>query len=227
MTTPDQLPGGDDVSGIAELVRLLTSGADLPGVVVLVDEDLGDTAAALEVDQCGHTPMLLCGSAWVEGSRLAMYGTIAHEVAHHALGHTRASARVLLPRLPCFALVAAAAALLGGHVWVAALILLAAPLARLVCLRRCRRHEREADAHAVTLLNAAGLPGTASLTAVLDGIAAAESRWNRTLGWLAATHPPVWARRRHLNAAVVPALPPGTTAATRPYAREEVHPCSP
>ncbi|GAA2870548.1 hypothetical protein GCM10010517_30780 [Streptosporangium fragile] len=199
--TPTPIPtvpsgGSVDLPGLVELVCALRHCAQLPGLLIRITPELDGNAEAAG-SRCDRTPRIGLGTDLLRAPEsLPLYGVLAHEIAHHALGHGRP--RVFW-RDPAWL---AKAALLSGVV----LRLPVAVLAVLVCLvlaaalagaRRDRLQEYDADAHAVRLLDAAGLPGRRLVTAALADLIDAPPG-HRVIGWAFDGHPSARARRRVL-----------------------------
>lgn len=196
LTTPPLTPN-PDLPGLAELACALRHCAQLPGLLIRISPDMDGNAAALE-SRCDRIPRIDLGADLLhEGGSVPLYGVLAHEIAHHALGHGRS-----LPfwRSPAWL---ATAALLSGLVLrlpLAALVFLACLLlvARMAGARRGRLEEYDADAHAVRLLDAAGLPGRRLVAAALADLVDMPPGF-RVIGWLFDGHPSARARRRTLG----------------------------
>lgn len=190
-------PVAVDLPGLAELTADLTRAAHVPGTLVVIDGDLTDGQAYTHTDTCTRAPQITLAADLLTGGPYPLYGALAHEIAHRALGH-------LSPRRPWrwaseAAALAAIAAVLTGYPWglaVAATVVMAA--AHLLDAYRQRAEEMEADAHSVELLNAAGLPGRDVVAATLAQLPA-DGWWYRTVGWIGGGRPTVAARRRALD----------------------------
>lgn len=193
-----------DLPGLADLAARIASAASAGDVLVVVEGE--GTYGYAHTGPC--TPARRIGL----GRDLLtvpphMAGVLAHEVAHHALGHLdRPDMWATVQR---WALrVAVAALVAGGYLPAVRLAALAlAGVAALVCVAallldagRDRRDEYEADAHAVQLLDALGHDGRAATAASLRPMES-DPWWYRAVGWLAGTHPTPAARLRRIEAA--------------------------
>lgn len=193
-TAPNDTPA--DLPGLAELVCALRHCAQLPGLLIRITPDLDGNAEAVG-SRCDRAPRVNLGADLLRGpDSLALYGVLAHEIAHHALDHGRTRAFWCNPAW------LAKAALLGGLV----LRLPLPALAVLVCVvlaaeladaRRERLQEYDADTHAVRLLDAVGLPGRRLVAAALADVIDAPPCY-RLIGWAFDGHPSARARRRTL-----------------------------
>ncbi|MGW4640787.1 M48 family metalloprotease [Sphaerisporangium sp. NPDC004334] len=183
-----------DLPGLAKLICALRHSARLPGLLVHITPELEDNAEALAV-RCDRTPRIDLGTGLL-GEGDALYGVLAHEIAHHALGHGVAAP---FWRRPSWW---ARAALLAGLI-VHLPVLLLGVLGCLVVavhaagVRRARLEEFDADFHAVLLLDAAGLPGRRLMAAALADLIDLPAGY-RLIGWLLDDHPSAKARRRLL-----------------------------
>ncbi|MBG0819869.1 M48 family metalloprotease [Planomonospora sp. ID91781] len=182
--------------GLAELVCALRHCAQLPGLLIRVEPDLGGNAGAFGT-RCDRTPRIELGADLLhDADSLPLYGVLAHEIAHHALGH---DAERPLWQSPAWWSKAAllAALVLEAPLPVLLVLAVVALAAALATARRERLAEYDADAHAVRLLDAAGLPGrrlvAAALADLVDGPA-----WYRLTVALFDSHPSARARRRVL-----------------------------
>ncbi|MEV5408591.1 M48 family metalloprotease [Thermopolyspora sp. NPDC052614] len=170
------------------------------GVVVVAVAAGEEGQASMEIDCTGTTPLItVSGDLAAVPARL--YGVAAHEAAHCVLGHTDRRRR-------WWRLAAAGAAWAGVGAGSAALVTgasmlpaVAAAVVSVTCLligaALGRRAEYAADAHAVRLLEAAGVPGRQAVAAALAAIPA-ESAWYRAGGWLVDGHPLRAARLRRI-----------------------------
>ncbi|GGK94307.1 hypothetical protein Ppa06_64700 [Planomonospora parontospora subsp. parontospora] len=189
--------GADAPAGLAVLVEALTSGTYVPGVLVVTDPGL-EGNAAIDHDPCTKTVRLNLGADWLnEQRRLPLVGTLAHEIAHHALGHLTSSTgwwRWAGRVAACLALIS-----FGSRTWPLVLVALAVmSAAELVDAAADRAREYAADAHAVLLLGEAGLPGHHIMDAALAAIPAETPRQRSLIGRLISSHPSAADRRRAL-----------------------------
>lgn len=196
-------PGTTELAGLAGLVWALRTAADLPGVAVIVDPALGDNAAAGDGGGCGAAPVLEIGADLLTGpASLALYGTLAHEIAHLALHHPGQRATAAWKVLSSVAAGFAAGSLLTGlPAWVSAGLAAVAGAAHLIWAQARRLGEYDADTYAVTLLERAGLPGRETVTAMLRQLTDDEPRWYAAAGWIVGEHPTAAARLRNLDPA--------------------------
>ncbi|MER6826563.1 M48 family metalloprotease [Streptosporangium sp. NPDC000563] len=194
LTAPNHTP--DDLPGLAELVCALRHCAQLPGLLIRITPDLDGNAEAF-ASRCDRTPRVGLGADLLQDpDSSSLYGVLAHEIAHHALDHDHPR---MFWRNPVWL---AKAALLGGLVLrlpLPALAVLACVVlaAALVEARRERLQEYDADAHAVRLLDAVGLPGRRLMAAALADLIDAPPGY-RLIGWAFDGHPSARARRRTL-----------------------------
>lgn len=195
MTT--HAPAATALQGLAELTADLTRAAHVPGTLVVVDGDLTDGQAYTHLDTCTRAPQITLAADLLTGGPYPLYGALAHEIAHRALGHL--TARRPWRWASHAAAVVTVAAVLTGYPWaLAAATAAAMTAAHLLDARRQRAEELEADAHSVRLLDAVGLPGRDVVAATLDRLPA-DGWWYRTAGWVGGCHPTVAARRRALD----------------------------
>ncbi|MCT9932465.1 M48 family metallopeptidase [Planotetraspora sp. A-T 1434] len=173
-----------------------------------MDPSLGDQAVATSPTRCGQATTVTLGADLLDANDLILHGVLAHEVAHHHLGHPRNRALFFLAHAMNAAVGCGLAALSLHLTWVAAVLFAAAGMCRLVSDWLCRRCEYAADEHAVALLNAAGFPGARAVAAMVDDCAHTEPRWVRWGGWLVAGHPTVRARAARLAEMTIPATQP-------------------
>ncbi|MFD0890862.1 M48 family metalloprotease, partial [Streptosporangium algeriense] len=181
-TTPTTAPGltEGELAGLADLAAALRCHTTRPGMLIALDPELGDNARA-SVSLCDGTARIDLGPALLASGPQPLYGVLAHEIAHHALDHgptllQRCRMRVaqaallggLALNLPSLAVLALAVLMIGVH---------------LVDARRSRLEEYDADAYAVRLLEAAGLPGRRIMTAALSDLPA-DSIACRLGGWV-------------------------------------------
>ncbi|MFI7632442.1 M48 family metalloprotease [Microbispora rosea] len=180
---------GTDPAALTALIGALSRAADLPAVAVLVDHDLADNAIAVRTD-CHRTPLVELGADLLDGADDVLAATVAHELAHIALGHETEQRTVWADRVCGLAalglavVIAADGPLVAGY---AAAALSA--VAHLVSTRWQRHMELAADRHAVTLLDQAGMDGYAAMSAMLRDIGAGESALYRRGGWMGSSHP--------------------------------------
>lgn len=180
MTTSDELAADPHVAALL---------AHVPGVALRVDLDQKGGAWAYVID--GRPIVTVCADL-AEGDRWPLYGSLAHELSHHILGHfgdswprrLMAGAQWVAHVSPLVAAFAAG----GGHWAVTALLLTLSAATLLAGVQVDRWQERAADAKSVPLLIASGLPGAAVAEAsLMDG--PPESRWERAAGWAWSSHP--------------------------------------
>lgn len=195
MTT--HAPAAVDLPGLAELTAALARAAHVPGTLVVVDGDLEDGQAYTHTDTCTRAPQITLAADLLTGGPYPLYGALAHEIAHRALGH-------LTGRRPWrwaaqVAGIAAVALVLTGYPWALAAATAAVMVAaHLVDAHRQRAEELAADAHSVQLLDAAGLPGRTIVAATLAQLPA-DGWWYCTAGWVGGCRPTVTARRRAVS----------------------------
>ncbi|MEV7907743.1 M48 family metalloprotease [Streptomyces anulatus] len=194
LTTPTSF--GAELTGLAELVAALRHRAELPGVLIRLDSELGTNAEALG-SHCSRTARIDLGAELLqEPASRALYGTIAHEIAHHALDHGQAAlVRHYRAGLAKTGLLVGLALRLPFAVLVALAFL--ALVAHLAAARAARLEEYDADTYAVRLLDAVGLPGRRIVAAALADLPA-ESAGYLLAGWMFGSHPTPRARRRTL-----------------------------
>lgn len=183
-------------AGLADLMSALRQRTELPGVLICLNPELGDNAEALG-SHCSRIARIDVGTDLLQdAASQTLYGAVAHEIAHHALDHgldtlaqryrvalARTGLLVGLALRPPFALLV-----------VLALLTL---VMHLVAARRSRLQEYDADAYAVRLLDAAGLPGRRIMAAALADLHT-DSIGYRLAGWMFGSHPTARARRRTL-----------------------------
>ncbi|GGS74185.1 hypothetical protein GCM10010156_36410 [Planobispora rosea] len=187
-------------ASLAALADTLRTAAALPGLLVYLSPELDDNACA-ETRRCTPAPLVGIGTALLAtaGSD-ALHGTIAHEIAHHALGHSTDPAVPLLDRLSTCSAIGAAlawAAHLPGALTLALAVV--AITAYLTSAWMQRRAEYAADAYAAVLLDRIGQPGAAIVAATLSAHLADEPRWYARIGWLTGSHPTTAARLHRLT----------------------------
>lgn len=198
-TTP--APSTASLDGLAALTAVLRDAAHLPGLLVYVTDEFGDNARA-EARWCDSAPRIGIGAELLQEHRsVTLLGSMAHEVAHHALSHVSGSIAQVLERAAFWAYTAAvlAAVLPSAPVWGIPVLLGMALVAYLVARWRWRAAEYAADRHAVALLNGLGLPGRQVVTTMLAEDLAVEPTWYTLVGWLAGTHPPAISRLHRLS----------------------------
>ncbi|GAA3158463.1 hypothetical protein GCM10010466_56510 [Planomonospora alba] len=185
------------LAGLATLADTMRTAARLPGMLVYISPELGDNACAGM--QCAPAPVVGIGAALFDARAAALQGALAHEIAHHALGHTTDPVVPVLDRLTTAAAVAAVLAW-PARLPLALVVILAAVAAvlRLTSAWWQRRAEYAADAHAARLLDAAGLPGRPIVAVMLTADLPGEPRWYGRGGWLIGSHPTTPARIRRI-----------------------------
>ncbi|MBN6052701.1 M48 family metalloprotease, partial [Nonomuraea sp. RK-328] len=188
-----------ELVGLAQLTAVLRNSARLPGLLVYVAGELGDNAAA-EARPCGSGPVVGVGAELLDDDHSpALVGSVAHEIAHHALGHLTGW---LVPTLDWLYIWTCVAGIMSAFLpvpgWLAPALLSLALAARLCAAWRRRAAEFAADRHAVALLDSLDMPGPQIVTAMLIRDLAVEPLWYAMVGWLAGTHPPAHARLRRL-----------------------------
>ncbi|MFC7382213.1 M48 family metalloprotease [Sphaerisporangium rhizosphaerae] len=135
-----------------------------------------------------------------DDTALILPATLAHEIAHQALGHPGRRILRLLTHLQCAGLAFGVLAMALHAPWPLILVTAVVTVAARLCLDRTYCHdELAADLHAVTLLDRAGIPGRRAIGATLAEDAAAEPRWHALTGWIFTGHPTVSARLRNLR----------------------------
>ncbi|MEU9832730.1 M48 family metalloprotease [Streptosporangium sp. NPDC048047] len=201
MSTPEHENASPTVlAGLATLAATLGDAAGLPGLLVYVTDAFSDNACA-EVRPCGAPLRVgIAADLLADGRQMSLYGALAHEIAHHALGHPAGWLVPALERITIWAMVAAGAATsLAAPAWVVAVLAVLAVVAFLVSAWRRRADEYAADAHAAALLEAVGLPGAVIVAASLADEITAEPRWYALGGWLLGGHPATGARLHRLS----------------------------
>ncbi|MET8145674.1 M48 family metalloprotease [Sphaerisporangium sp. NPDC005288] len=198
MTVHPPIPAaGPDAEAAAVLADALRRAADLPGVLMRRDVELGP-AAQLTESRCTHVPIVHLGAELAAGPLAPLTGTLAHELAHQALGHLRTRPLVVWWACHQLTLMAGVLALALRSPW--CLVLFAACVAaRIIWARISRTQEYQADAYAVRLLDRTGLPGLDITTSTLWAGQHHDTWWYRTVGWMTGTHPTAAARVRHLH----------------------------
>ncbi|GAT67821.1 protease HtpX [Planomonospora sphaerica] len=186
------------LAGLAALSDTLRTAARLPGVLVYLSPELGTNACAER--RCAPAPMVGIGSALLDVRTAALQGAVAHEIAHHALGHTSDPTVPVLDRLSRWTAIAAVLAW-PARLPLALVLTLAASAAALWLVSTwCqRRAEYAADAHAALLLDAVGLPGRWVVASMLIADLPGEPRWYGLGGWLIGSHPATRARIRRIT----------------------------
>jgi Zn-dependent protease with chaperone function len=151
--------------------------------IVATDPDIGRYACAYR----GHTsglPYIVVGGDLADGDRDAV---IAHELAHHQLGHTIDPTPQRFTAA-AWAAVGAGAAAVFAHPAATLLLAVGAVIAYLTARALDRAQEIEADLAAGEALNSAGADGRALTLAVLAA-GPADPWWIRCGGWVASGHP--------------------------------------
>ncbi|MEV4180689.1 M48 family metalloprotease [Streptosporangium canum] len=206
-TAGDAVPTADqarvidgELPGLAALVWALRSAAELPGVAVIVDPALGDNAAAADCGRCARVPVLELGADLLQARRrLALCGTLAHEIAHLALGHPGQGSAAEWQHTARVAAIGALLVLVFDRPWAAVGLTVVAAALHLLGTRVRRLAEYDADSYAVTLLERAGMPGAQTVTAMLADVADDEPRWYTLAGWAVGEHPTAAARLRTIG----------------------------
>ncbi|GAA3037550.1 M48 family metalloprotease [Streptosporangium longisporum] len=183
-------------AGLAELTGALARAAHAPAVLVVVDPALEDGALA-HGSHCDPDAHISVGADLLADTT-RLRGVLAHEIAHHALGHSQGLTRTSWWQIICRigAATVVAAVVVGSSAWVT-IALVVAIGAHLLAAREQRREEYQADVHSMHLLDAVGLDGRAIVTATLAALPQ-ESRLYRLAGWIIGSHPTPDARRRAL-----------------------------
>ncbi|GAA3039612.1 M48 family metalloprotease [Streptosporangium longisporum] len=181
-------------AGLAELTGALARAAHAPAVLVVVDPALEDGALA-HGSHCDPDAHITLGADLL-ADQTRLRGVLAHEIAHHALGHSQGLTQASWWQNVCWIGICTfvAAIVADSSAW-ADVALVVAIGAHLLAAREQRREEYQADAHSMQLLNAAGLDGHAIVTATLAALPQ-ESRLYRLAGWIIGSHPTPDARRR-------------------------------
>ncbi len=182
---------------LAEHADALRRAAALPGLLVHVHPEIQGGAVSYGPDRCSPVPGVVLSPSLLTGEDLALVGTLAHEVAHHALRHHRRTLTMVLLGALRTAQVAGLVALVMDVVPVALLAAILAVGVRLVDDMVCRGEEYAADAHAVALLTQIGLPGRRAVLAMLATIA--YPWWFGWGGGRLRQHPPTPARVQHIT----------------------------
>jgi len=183
-------------AGLAELVATLRTAAHLPGVLVIVDSD-GATGAEATSMVCLPAPQIRLGADLLdEQHSMRLQGALAHEIAHHALGHL--SGPTLWRRIAAGCGIGALLAL-ATHLpaWLITALVVVAAVNHLLATQAIRLQEHDADLYAARLLEQVGRDGTAIVAATLTALPT-PSLWERTVGRLTASHPTPAARLRVL-----------------------------
>ncbi|SNT60628.1 Peptidase family M48 [Streptosporangium subroseum] len=200
LTTAPEVADTAELAGLAGLVWALRCAAELPGVVVVVDAQLGTNAVAVDQGRCARAPMMKLGANLLQTPQsLALYGTLAHEIAHLALGHTDTCSAPEWKHTSRVAGVGALVTLALNRPGAAATLAAVSAVLHLIASRVSRVAEYDADTYAVTLLERAGLPGVQTMTAMLTDVADDDPRWYALAGWIAGEHPAAAARLRNLS----------------------------
>ncbi|WP_406319135.1 M48 family metallopeptidase [Streptosporangium sp. NBC_01639] len=199
MTIPAPAPTTPaDVADLADLAGALRRAARLPGLLVHITPDLGDNACAV-TRKCDPAPLVEIGTDLLADHRsTVLQGAMAHEIAHHTLKH---GYRPVCWRNPAWLAKACFLAGLIAHLPLPVLGVLAVAVFITAAMgaRRERLQEYDADAHAVRLLDAAGLPGRRIVAAALADLPDEPPAY-RLAGWVFSSHPTSRARRRTLAA---------------------------
>ncbi|MEV0197386.1 M48 family metalloprotease [Nonomuraea sp. NPDC050691] len=194
-----------ELPGLAALAAVVRDAAHLPGLLVYVADELGDNATA-ETRSCGSVLRVGIGADLLEERRsAALLGSVAHEVAHHALGHLTGLLVPALERVAVWSYTVAVVAAVVAPVprWVTPVLLVVALSAYLVARWWRRAAEYAADRHAVSLLDGLGLPGRQVVTAMLREDLEVEPAWYAVVGRLAGSHPPAISRLHRIAAVPV------------------------
>ncbi|GAA3096403.1 M48 family metalloprotease [Streptosporangium carneum] len=181
-----------EAAELARLTGMLTRTATVDDVLVVIEPGLEDAAVSY-TDPCTGVRRIGLGTGLLNGPAARLHGALAHEVAHHALGHTHGSARGRDVRIVIA--LTMGAVLAGAPGWLMVLGLAAGVVLTLLERRDERREEIAADVYSVRLLDGAGLPGHSIVTTTLAE-APADPWWYRAGGWITGTHPTLRARRR-------------------------------
>ncbi|MFF0249590.1 M48 family metalloprotease [Streptosporangium sandarakinum] len=185
-----------ELPGLAELVCALRHCAQLPSLLIRITPDLDGNAEAFGT-RCDRTPRIGLGRDLLdEPGSLPLYGVLAHEIAHHALGH--GTPRPFWRNPVWLAKTTLLGALIIHLPWACLAFLVCTVLVtQLAAARRERLQEYDADMHAVRLLDAAGLPGRRLVGAALADLVD-EPLSYRLIWWAFDGHPSARARRRNL-----------------------------
>ncbi|MFF5115044.1 M48 family metalloprotease [Streptosporangium sp. NPDC000509] len=183
-------------AGLVELVATLRTAAHLPGVLVIVDSDSGTGAEATSMVCLPVAQIRLGADLLDEHNSMRLQGALAHEIAHHTLGHL--SGPNLWRRLAAGCGIGALLAL-AAHLpaWLAVALAVVAAVNHLLATQAIRLQEHDADLYAARLLEQVGRDGTAIVAATLAALPT-PSLWERTVGRLTASHPTPTARLRVL-----------------------------
>lgn len=180
------------------LADTLRRAASLPRLVLVSTPAISGGARADTPTRCTPGPALTIGADVLDGVQPAAAATLAHEVAHHELGHTTNPmdyVAVYAQRVVAFAAVVAAAT----DSWLALAVCAALALTiRLMTDAMYRGQEYGADARAVALLDEAGVGGQAAMAAMHAVDMVRDPWWHVAGGWVLSGHPPVHARARRL-----------------------------
>lgn len=200
MTTTTPAP-----SAVADLATRLAQAMDVSDVIVVIDPAEGIHAHA-HTDPCtGARRVTLGGDVPAEGHDVTA-AVLAHEYAHHTLGHTAQPRRWYAAHRAAscitigLVLAAAVVPVYAAQAFTAAAVTLVVSVAALlVAMHGERAGEYAADAESVRALDAIGLDGRAAVAASFRH-APAEPWWYRAGGWLVNTHPTTSARIRRIRA---------------------------
>lgn len=185
-------------SAVADLADRLALVAGVYALVT-VDPDQGRDARAY-TDPCTGAARIDIGDLTGD----AMAGTLAHEYAHHRLGHVgRPGVWFTIHRWAAYSVVGTVIAALyvpalnglALRAMAAELVVFAATM--LIATARSRAEEHDADAEAVRLLNGLGFDGPSAVAASLRE--PADPWWHR-VSWPIDTHPTTSARLRRIRA---------------------------
>lgn len=184
-----------DLLDHAETLRRL---AGLPRLLVASSSSARGGARADIPSDCTPGPTITLGVEALDEPPLVRLATLAHEIAHHALGHPGKTIAYVLAYAQRGALAGVLlAAGMGAWSMVAACLVLALAV-RLVNDATYRADEYAADAHALALLDRAGFNGETAMTAMFTADIVRDPWWHVAGGWVLSGHPPVHARARRL-----------------------------
>lgn len=182
-----------DGSDVVHLVGALATADRMPAIALVIDRSDPD-GTPFSWERHGLTGITIHPRILDEDGPV-MAAMLAHEVAHHRPDRdddAPASDRLMWTAQRLAAASTVLATLAGADLRTVAVGAVAAVVAwyarRLLQLQDSRREEFAADAHAVELLDAVGMPGRECLRAALERTAADEGETDRW-SWRFSTHP--------------------------------------
>ncbi|MEV0237533.1 M48 family metalloprotease [Nonomuraea sp. NPDC050786] len=188
------------MTNLNEAAQAMTALTKLPGLVLVTDHGIGDTAVATGCR--GHSlPVVRLGVDLMTGPESIRYAVLAHELAHQELGHTTRVLSSILERASVAAFIMLACT--QGAVWALDVYWWGSPARNMVMLLVLgvlwaataltakaldRRAEYEADRRGVELLNAAGFPGLDYMREMVADTSKDEAPGTRWV-WILDAHP--------------------------------------